>query len=135
MTTVVCDFDFHETKHISHYTYAIARVILNTSVQIVLTLYSHNDNRWSKNIMFVLEGEDYRKWTDDSYISEVVAKKVAELMPPPPQPEVVEEVIVEEVKEEVIVEEAREEVREIVEEVKKVVKKRSKKAAVPIKVQ
>jgi hypothetical protein len=86
MTTVACDFDYHETKHISHYTYAIAKVVLNTSVQIVITLYSDEDIRWGKNIIFVLEGEDYSKWTDDSYITEAVAKRVAEYMPQPPTP-------------------------------------------------
>lgn len=139
MTTVVaCDFDFHETKHVSHYTYAIARVILNTSVQIVITLYSDVDSRWGKNIILVLQGEDYYKWTDDSYITEVVAKKVAEYMPPPPTPVVVEE----EVKEEVlppITEEVVEEVKEECPreeesklEKKVVAKKRCSKKATPI---
>jgi hypothetical protein len=139
MTTVVaCDFDFHETKHVSHYTYAIARVILNTSVQIVITLYSDVDSRWGKNIILVLQGEDYYKWTDDSYITEVVAKKVAEYMPPPPTPVVVEE----EVKEEVlptiteeVVEEVKEECpREEESKVEKkvVAKKRCSKKATPI---
>jgi hypothetical protein len=86
MTTVACDFDYHETKHISHYTYSVAKVVLNTSVQIVITLYSDEDIRWGKNIIFVLEGEDYSKWTDDSYITEAVAKKVAGYMPQPPTP-------------------------------------------------
>lgn len=107
MTTVACDFDFHETKRVSHYTYAIARVILNTSVQIVITLYSNADSRWGKNIILVLQGEDYAKWTDDSYITEVVEKKIAEFMPPPPPP-----VVVEEIKEEVVVDEVVEEVKE-----------------------
>ena len=104
MTTIVaCDFDLHETKHVSHYTYAIARVVLNTSVQIVITLYSDVDSRWGKNIIFVLEGEDYLKWTDDSYITEVVAKKVAEFMPPPPPPPVVvEEEVLPPIAEEVV---------------------------------
>ena len=139
MTTVVaCDFDFHETKHVSYYTYAIARVILNTSVQIVITLYSDEDIRWGKNIILVLQGEDYSKWTDDSYITEVVAKKVAEYMPPPPTPVVVEE----EVKEEVlptiteeVVEEVKEECpREEESKVEKkvVAKKRCSKKATPI---
>ena len=106
MTTIVaCDFDLHETKHVSHYTYAVARVVLNTSVQIVITLYSDVDSRWGKNIIFVLEGEDYLKWTDDSYITEVVAKKVAEFMPPPPPPPVVvEEEVLPPIAEEVVAE-------------------------------
>ena len=150
MTTIVaCDFDLHETKHVSHYTYAIARVVLNTSVQIVITLYSDVDSRWGKNIIFVLEGEDYLKWTDDSYITEVVAKKVAEFMPPPPPPPVVveEEVlppIVEEVVAEAevlppIAEEVVEEVKEtpreeVVEDIKKISCKKAvsrKKKVVP----
>jgi len=122
MTTfVACDFDYHETKHVSHYTYAIAKVVLNTSVQIVITLYSDVDSRWGKNIIFVLQGEDYSKWTDDSYITEAVAKKVAEYMPPPPTPVVVEEIKEEVVVAEEVVEEAKEIHREeIVEEIKKV---------------
>lgn len=141
MTTVVaCDFDFHETKHVSHYTYAIARVILNTSVQIVITLYSDVDIRWGKNIILVLQGEDYAKWTDDSYITEVVAKKVAEFMPPPPTPVVVEEEVLPPIAEEVVEEVKEEEVKEthreeIVEEVKKVSCKKAvsrKKKDVPI---
>ena len=150
MTTIVaCDFDLHETKHVSHYTYAIARVVLNTSVQIVITLYSDVDSHWGKNIIFVLEGEDYLKWTDDSYITEVVAKKVAEFMPPPPPPPVVveEEVlppIVEEVVAEAevlppIAEEVVEEVKgtpreEVVEDIKKISCKKAvsrKKKVVP----
>ena len=124
MTTVVaCDFEYHETKRVSHYTYAVARVILNTSVQIVITLYSNEDTRWGKNILLVLQGEDYAKWTDDSYITEVVERKIAEFMPPPPTPVVVEEVlppIAEEVFEEVK-EKVRETHREeVVEEVKKI---------------
>lgn len=122
MTTVACDFDYYETKHVSHYTYAIAKVVLNTSVQIVITLYSDADSRWVKNIIFVLEGEEYSKWTDDGYITEVVAKKIAEFMPPPPPPPVVveEEVlpqIAEEVAAEVLPQIAEEVVAEVIEEV------------------
>jgi hypothetical protein len=150
MTTIVaCDFDLHETKHVSHYTYAIARVVLNTSVQIVITLYSDVDSRWGKNIIFVLEGEDYLKWTDDSYITEVVAKKVAEFMPPPPPPPVVvEEEVLPPIAEEVvaeaevlppIAEEVVEEVKEtpreeVVEDIKKISCKKAvsrKKKVVP----
>jgi hypothetical protein len=140
MTTVACDFDFHETKRVSHYTYAIARVILNTSVQIVITLYSNEDSRWGKNIIIVLQGEDYAKWTDDSYITEVVEKKIASLMPPPPTPVVVEEIKEEVVEEpkvvaEEVVEEAKETHREeIVEEIKKVACKKAvsrKKKEIP----
>ena len=150
MTTIfACDFDLHETKHVSHYTYAIARVVLNTSVQIVSTLYSDVDSRWGKNIIFVLEGEDYLKWTDDSYITEVVAKKVAEFMPPPPPPPVVvEEEVLPPIAEEVvaeaevlppIAEEVVEEVKEtpreeVVEDIKKISCKKAvsrKKKVVP----
>lgn len=152
MTTfVACDFDLHTTTRITHYTYAVAKVVLNTSVQIVITLYSDVDSRWSKNILFVLEGEDYLKWTDDSYITEAVAKKVAEYMPPPPPPVVVDEVlppiaeevvivaevvdevlppIVEEVVAEEIVKTEREE--EVKVEKKVVAKKRCSKKATPI---
>ena len=149
MTTIVaCDFDLHETKHVSHYTYAVARVVLNTSVQIVITLYSDVDSRWGKNIIFVLEGEDYLKWTDDSYITEVVAKKVAEFMPPPPPPPVVvEEEVLPPIAEEVvaeaevlphIAEEVVEEVKEtpreeeVKVEKKVLAKKRCSKKATPI---
>jgi hypothetical protein len=127
-TVVACDFDYHETKHVSHYTYAIARVILNTSVQIVITLYSDADSRWGKNIIFVIQGEDYAKWTDDSYITEAVAKKVAEYMPQPPTPPV------EEIKEEEVVEEVKATPREdeVIAEKKVVAKKRCSKKATPI---
>ncbi len=136
MTTIVaCDFDYHETKHVSHYTYAIAKVVLNTSVQIVITLYSNEDSRWGKNIILVLQGEDYAKWTDDSYITEVVEKKIAEFMPPPPTPVVVEEIKEEVVVAEEVVEEAKEIHREeIVEEIKKVACKKAvsrKKKEIP----
>lgn len=135
MTTVVaCDFEYHETKRVSHYTYAVARVILNTSVQIVITLYSNDDNRWGKNILLVLQGEDYAKWTDDSYITEVVAKKVAEYMPRPPTPPpvVVEEEVLPPIAEEVV-EEVKETPREEVCVEKKVVaKKRCSKKATPV---
>ena len=150
MTTIVaCDFDLHTTTPITHYTYAVARVVLNTSVQIVITLYSDVDSRWGKNIIFVLEGEDYLKWTDDSYITEVVAKKVAEFMPPPPPPPVVvEEEVLPPIAEEVvaeaevlppIAEEVVEEVKEtpreeVVEDIKKISCKKAvsrKKKVVP----
>ena len=148
MTTIVaCDFDLHTTTRITHYTYAVAKVVLNTSVQIVITLYSEADNRFIKNIIFVLEGEDYLKWTDDSYITEVVAKKVAEFMPPPPPPVVVEEEVLPTTAEEVvaeaevlppIAEEVVEEVKEtpreeeVKVEKKVVAKKRCSKKATPI---
>ena len=148
MTTIVaCDFDLHTTTRITHYTYAVAKVVLNTSVQIVITLYSEADNRFIKNIIFVLEGEDYLKWTDDSYITEVVAKKVAEFMPPPPPPVVVEEEVLPPIAEEVvaeaevlppIAEEVVEEVKEtpreeeVKVEKKVVAKKRCSKKATPI---
>ena len=148
MTTIVaCDFDLHTTTRITHYTYAVAKVVLNTSVQIVITLYSEADNRFIKNIIFVLEGEDYLKWTDDSYITEVVAKKVAEFMPPPPPPVVVEEEVLPPTAEEVvaeaevlppIAEEVVEEVKEtpreeeVKVEKKVVAKKRCSKKATPI---
>jgi hypothetical protein len=132
MTTVACDFDLHTTTRITHYTYAVAKVVLNTSVQIVITLYSEADIRFSKNIIFVLEGEDYLKWTDDSYITEVVAKKVAEFMPPTPTPPpvVVEEEVLPPIAEEVV-EEVKETPREEVEK-KVVAKKRCSKKATPI---
>jgi hypothetical protein len=117
MTTVACDFDYYETKHVSHYTYAIAKVVLNTSVQIVITLYSDADSRWVKNIIFVLEGEEYSKWTDDGYITEVVAKKIAEFMPPPPPPVVVEEEVLPPIAEEVVEEVLPPIAEEVVEEI------------------
>lgn len=135
MTTVVaCDFEYHETKRVSHYTYAVARVILNTSVQIVITLYSNEDTRWGKNILLVLQGEDYAKWTDDSYITEVVEKKIAEFMPRPPTPPpvVVEEEVLPPIAEEVV-EEVKELPREeVVVEKKIVAKKRCSKKATPV---
>ena len=134
MTTVVaCDFEYHETKRVSHYTYAVARVILNTSVQIVITLYSNEDTRWGKNILLVLQGEDYAKWTDDSYITEVVERKIAEFMPRPPTPPpvVVEEEVLPPIAEEVV-EEVKELPREEIVEKKVVAKKRCSKKATPI---
>lgn len=134
MTTIVaCDFEYHETKRVSHYTYAVARVILNTSVQIVITLYSNEDTRWGKNILLVLQGEDYAKWTDDSYITEVVERKIAEFMPRPPTPPpvVVEEEVLPPIAEEVV-EEVKELPREEVVEKKIVAKKRCSKKATPI---
>lgn len=134
MTTIVaCDFEYHETKRVSHYTYAVARVILNTSVQIVITLYSNEDTRWGKNILLVLQGEDYAKWTDDSYITEVVERKIAEFMPRPPTPPpvVVEEEVLPPIAEEVV-EEVKELPREEVVEKKVVAKKRCSKKATPI---
>lgn len=134
MTTVVaCDFEYHETKRVSHYTYAVARVVLNTSVQIVITLYSNEDTRWGKNILLVLQGEDYAKWTDDSYITEVVERKIAEFMPRPPTPPpvVVEEEVLPPIAEEVV-EEVKELPREEIVEKKIVAKKRCSKKATPI---
>ena len=98
MTTVACDFDLTTTTRITHYTYSVGRVILNTSVQIVIHLYSETNPRFLQQINYVIEGEDYLKWTDDSYITEMVEKRIALFMPPPPPPQIPEEEIKEEPK-------------------------------------
>ena len=122
MTTVACDFDLTTTTRITHYTYSVARVILNTSVQIIINLYSETNHKFLHQINYIIDGEDYHKWTDDSYITEMVEKRVASLMPPPPTPVVVEEIkeeVVEEPK--VVAEEVKEAHREeIIDEIKKV---------------
>ncbi|QIG59391.1 putative anthocyanidin reductase ((2S)-flavan-3-ol-forming)-like protein [Dishui Lake virophage 6] len=85
---IAADFDLVSTVHISHYSFVVSRVVLHSSAQIVLTLFSDEDSSFAKSIVFKIEGEEYQKWgSDDSYISELVAAKVASLKPLEPLPE------------------------------------------------
>jgi len=85
---VAVDFDLVSTVHISHYSFVVSRVVLHASAEIVLTLFSDTDSSVTKHIILNIEGEEYQKWgSDDSYISELVAAKVAELKPHEPLPE------------------------------------------------
>ena len=79
-TTV--DFDYVSTTHITHYTYVVTRVVLNTSASIIINLHSDTDPYFSKHIDMTIEGEEYRLWgAEDSYITELIASKVALLYP------------------------------------------------------
>jgi len=76
------DFEYVSTTHISHYSYVITRLVLNTSVTIRIMLHSDADPYFNKTIEMTVEGEEYRLWgNDDSYISDLIAAKVASLYP------------------------------------------------------
>jgi len=76
------DFDYVATTRISHYTYVITRVVLNTSVSITINLHSDTDPHFFKYIEMTVEGDEYRLWgADDSYISDLIAARVALLYP------------------------------------------------------
>jgi len=86
------DFEYVTTTHISHYRYVITRLVLNTSVSITIFLYSDTDPYFNKSIEMTVEGEEYRLWgADDSYISDLIAAKVASLCPKVAEPVVKDE--------------------------------------------
>lgn len=75
-------FDYVATTRISHYTYVVTRVVLNTSASITINLHSDTDPHFFKYIEMTIEGDEYRSWgVDDSYISDLIAARVALLYP------------------------------------------------------
>ena len=76
------DFDYVSSHHISSYRYVITRVVPFTSANIIIILQSDSDSAFHKVINMTIEGEAYNLWgSDDSYITDLVAKKVASLHP------------------------------------------------------
>ena len=76
------DFDYVSSHHISSYRYVITRVVPFTSADIVIILQSDSDSAFNKSIDMTIEGEEYSLWgSDDNYITDLVAKKVASLHP------------------------------------------------------
>ena len=76
------DFDYVASHHISSYRYVITRVVPFTSADIVIILQSDSDSAFNKSIDMTIEGEEYSLWgSDDNYITDLVAKKVASLHP------------------------------------------------------
>lgn len=74
------DFDYVASHHISSYRYVITRIIPFTSADIVIILQSDSDIAFNKSIDMTIEGDAYNLWgSDDSYITDLVAKKVASL--------------------------------------------------------
>ena len=83
------DFDYVATTRISHYTYVITRVVLNTSAYITINLHSETDPYFNKHIDMTIEGDEYRLWgADDSYISDLITARVALLYPKLAEPAV-----------------------------------------------
>ena len=80
--SVPVDFDYVASHHISSYNYVITRVVPFTSADIVIILQGDSDSAFHKVINMTIEGEAYNLWgSDDSYITDLVAKKVASLHP------------------------------------------------------
>jgi len=76
------DFNYVASHHISSYRYVITSVVPFTSADIVIILQSDSDSAFTKSISMTIEGEAYSMWgSDDSYITDLVAKKVASLHP------------------------------------------------------
>jgi hypothetical protein len=76
------DFDYISSHHISSYRYVVTRVVPFTSADIVIILQSDSDSAFNKSIDMTIEGEEYSLWgSDDNYITDLVAKKVASLHP------------------------------------------------------
>lgn len=74
------DFNYVASHHISSYRYVITRIIPFTSADIVIILQSDSDFAFNKSIDMTIEGEAYSLWgNDDTYITDLVAKKVASL--------------------------------------------------------
>ena len=77
------DIDYVSTTRISHYTYVITRVVLNTSASIIINLHSDSDPHFLKHIEMTIEGDEYRSWgADDSYISNLIDAKVGLFLSP-----------------------------------------------------
>lgn len=77
------DIDYVSTTRISHYTYVITRVVLNTSASIIINLHSDSDPHFFKHIEMTIEGDEYRSWgADDSYISNLIDAKVGLFLSP-----------------------------------------------------
>ena len=76
------DFDYVTSHHISSYRYVITSIVPFTSAEIAIILISDSDSAFTKTIRMTIEGEAYSLWgSDDSYITDLVAKKVASLHP------------------------------------------------------
>jgi hypothetical protein len=77
------DFDYVSTTHVASYTYTVSRLVPFTCAEIIIVLYSDIDRGFGKAIVMTIEGEEYSLWgNDDSYIADLVAKKVASLHQP-----------------------------------------------------
>jgi len=96
-TKIPVDLDYVSTVRVSHYSYFIHNIVLNTSVCIAILLHSDSHPQNSihnafKTIDMIIEGEEYKKWgNDDSYITDLIAAKVASLFPKDAQPVLKEE--------------------------------------------
>lgn len=74
------DINYVVSHHISSYTYFIISVIPFKSAEIRIILKSDTDSRFCETIDMKIDGEAYTLWgNDDSYIDDLVAKKVDEL--------------------------------------------------------
>ena len=76
------DINYVVSHHISSYTYFIISVVPFQSAEIRIVLKSDTDSRFCETIDMKIDGEAYKLWgSDDSYIDDLVAKKVASLHP------------------------------------------------------
>jgi len=71
------DFEYVSKARVTHYTYMINRLVLNTSVSIIVMLHSDKDQSFHRAFDMTVEGEEYRKWgNDDSYIHELIVARI-----------------------------------------------------------
>lgn len=68
---------FVTTTTITHYTYQLFNIILNKEVTLLIDLYCNQ--KQVKQIIRKIEGDEYRAWTNDSYIIEIINQEIEKL--------------------------------------------------------
>jgi hypothetical protein len=66
-----------QTLSINNYRYALSNFIPHTSVMYGIDCF--NDNILIKSIVGVLEGEQYKEWTNDVWLDQFIKQKIEEL--------------------------------------------------------
>ena len=75
---IAVSFDYVSTAHVSHYSYMINRLVLNTSVSILVMLHSDSNPSFHRSFDMTIEGDEYLKWgSDDSYIHDLIVARIA----------------------------------------------------------
>jgi hypothetical protein len=65
------------TLEINRYTYDVINLIPHISVQYRIDCF--NDDIYVKNIAGIIEGEQYKEWTNDDWLDRFIKSKVEEL--------------------------------------------------------
>jgi hypothetical protein len=66
-----------ETFEINRYEYNLINLIPHTSVQYCITCY--DDSVYVKSITGLLEGEQYKEWTNDDWLDAFIKSKIESL--------------------------------------------------------